>query len=106
MKQIVLDDTTLKELGLDKFSEEDKNTMLKRIYESLELRMGMRIARILKEDQLKEFEELTNNGKDTEAAEWLRKNVPNYQEIAVEELDKLKAEVKETSRRVMEKSFK
>lgn len=106
MKQIVLDDTTLKELGLDKFSEEDKDAMLKRISQSLELRVGMRMARLLKEEQLKEFEELTKSGKDAEAAEWLKQYVPNYQEIATEELDKLKAEVKETSRKILEKSFK
>lgn len=105
MSQIKIDDELLKELGLDDFAEEDKNAMLKRIYESLELRIGMRMARIVTEEQLKEFEELTKNGKDVEAAEWLKQHVPNYQEIATEELDKLKTEVRETSRRVLEKSI-
>lgn len=105
MNHIRIDDSLLQELGLDKFSEADKNAMLKRIYEGLELRIGMRIARLVSEDQLKSFEELTKNGKDAEAAEWLKQHVPNYQEIASEELDKLKEEVKETSRKVLEQSI-
>lgn len=105
MNHIQLDDQLLKELGLDDFAEADKNAMLKKIYESLELRVGMRMARIVTEEQLKEFEELTNNGKDAEAAEWLKQHVPNYQQIATEELDNLKTEVRETSRRVLEKSI-
>ncbi len=105
MAQIKLDDSLLKELGLDKFSDADKDAMLGRIYQALELRMGMRMVKEVGPEKLKAFEELVKNGKDQEAAQWLKDNVPNYQQIAVEELDKLKAEAKETSRKILERSI-
>lgn len=105
MNQITLDDNTLKELGLDGFSESDKNAILKRIYEALELRIGARIAQKVSEEELKRFTEMTEQGKDEEAAKWLKEQVPEYQEIAGEELDKIKQEIKDTSRKVMENTY-
>lgn len=105
MAQIKLDDNLLKELGLDNFSDADKDAMLGRIYQALELRIGMRIAKEVGEENLKAFEELAKNGKDQEAAQWLKDNVPNYQQMATEELDKIKQDVRETSRKVLEKSI-
>lgn len=105
MNQITLDDQTLKELGLDGFSETEKNAILKRIYESLELRIGSRIAQKVSEEELKKFTEMTEQGKDEEAAQWLKEQVPEYQDIANEELDKIKQEIKDTSRNIMEKTY-
>ncbi len=76
MNQITLDDQTLKELGLDGFSETEKNAILKRIYESLEPRIVSRIAQKVSEEELKKFTEMTEQGKDEEAAQWLKEQVP------------------------------
>lgn len=106
MDHVKLDDKLLEELGLDKFEEDEKNKILKKIYESLELRIGSRIAQKVSEEELKEFAEMTQSSQDQEAARWLKEKVPDYQQIAAEELENIKAEIKETSRKIMEKSFK
>ena len=102
MNPIVFDESLLKELGLDGFDEEDKNAILKKLYESLELRLGMRMARELGEEKLGEFQKLAEAGQDKEAADWLKQNVPNYHDIAAEELQTIKDDIKATSRTVLE----
>lgn len=106
MDHVKLDDKLLEELGLDKFEEAEKDKILAKINQSLELRIGSRIAQKVSEEELKKFTELAESGKDEEAAKWLKKQVPDYQQIATEELEKIKTDIKETSRKIMEKSFK
>lgn len=106
MDHVKLDDKLLEELGLDKFEEAEKDKILAKINQSLELRIGSRIAQKVSEEELKKFTELAESGKDEEAAKWLKEQVPDYQQIATEELEKIKTDIKETSRKIMEKSFK
>ncbi len=105
MSQITLDDNLLKELGLDGFSEAEKDKILRGIYEALELSVGMRLASQVGEDALKEFDDLTKAGKNEEAAAWLKQHAPNYQQMASEELDKIKQDIQSTSRKILEKSI-
>ena len=104
MQQINIDEGLLKELGLDGFSEEDKDAALQRILQALELRMGLRMAQQVGEDQLSEFQELSKKGDKDAVAAWLNKHMPNYQDIAKEELDKIKEDIKNTSRKILEES--
>jgi hypothetical protein len=104
MQQINIDEGLLKELGLDGFSDDDKNAALQRILQALELRMGLRMAQQVGEDQLEEFQKLSSNGDKDAVADWINKNMPNYQEVAKEELDKIKEDIKNTSRKILEES--
>ncbi len=102
--QLQIDETLLNELGITGLDEDDKNALLASLYKSLNLRMGMRIAEVLGEDKLTELNKLTDAGKDQEAQQWIKDNVPNYQDIAKEELDKFKQEIKDTSANIMNKA--
>ena len=51
-----LDDNLLKELGLGDLPAAEKNKMLAHIYETLELRVGMKLAEQMTDAQLDEFE--------------------------------------------------
>ena len=51
-----LDDNLLKELGLGSLPAEEKNKMLAHIYETLEMRVGMKLAEQMTNNQLDEFE--------------------------------------------------
>ena len=94
MAQVQLDEELLKDLGFDKFPEEEKRAILTTMVQNLEMSMGLRVAEILSDEQLLEFNKLIGEGKDSEAQQFLRDNVANYEEIAREELQKYKDVVK------------
>lgn len=102
--QIQIDETLLSELGIIGLSEDDKNALLSSFYEALNLRMGLRIAEILGEEKLGELTKLTDAGKDQEAQQWIKDQVPNYQDVANEELDKFKQEIKDSSANVIKRA--
>jgi hypothetical protein len=89
-----LDDNFLKELGLGSLPAVEKNKMLSHIYETLEMRVGVRLASGMTDAQLDEFESYINNNDEAGALKWLETNFPNYKDVVAEELNKLKEEVK------------
>ena len=54
---IKLDENLLQELGLDALPKEEKGSFLKHIYETLEMRVGTRLAEKMTEAQMTEFEQ-------------------------------------------------
>lgn len=91
-----IDDSLLNELGLGGLPAEEKTGLLKHIYETLEMRVGMRLADQMSNEQLDEFERFFNAQDDAGAFHWLETNFPNYKDIVAEEFAKLKKEVGDT----------
>ncbi|HYF96472.1 MAG TPA: DUF5663 domain-containing protein [Patescibacteria group bacterium] len=89
-----LDNNFLKELGLDGLPADEKNKMLAHIYETLEMRVGVRLASGMTDAQLDEFESYINKNDEAGALKWLETNFPNYKDVVAEELEKLKQEIK------------
>ncbi|MEM6997697.1 MAG: DUF5663 domain-containing protein [Patescibacteria group bacterium] len=89
-----LDDNFLQEIGLGALPPQDKNPMLQHIYETLELRVGMRLAEQMSDAQLQEFESFIEKKDEQGALKWLETNLPNYKDVVAEELNKLKEEIK------------
>jgi len=89
-----LDDNLLKELGLGSLPPAEKNKMLAHIYETLELRVGMRLAEQMTDQQLDEFEAFIDKNDEAGALKWLETNFPHYKDVVADELEKLKAEIK------------
>ena len=88
-----IDDSLLQEVGLGSLPTAEKNSLLKHIYETLEMRVGMRLADQMSNQQLDEFEQYFEAKDDAGAFKWLETNFPNYKDIVQEEFDKLKSEV-------------
>jgi len=88
-----IDNSLLEELGLGSLPDAEKNSLLRHIYETLEMRVGMRLADQMTNQQLDEFEQYFEAKDDAGAFKWLETNFPNYKEIVQEEFEKLKAEV-------------
>ncbi|MEO8104717.1 MAG: DUF5663 domain-containing protein [Candidatus Saccharibacteria bacterium] len=88
-----IDNNLLQEIGLGALPEVEKNGLLKHIYETLEMRVGMRLADQMTNEQLDEFERYFEAKDDAGAFKWLETNFPNYKDIVQEEFEKLKAEV-------------
>lgn len=92
-----IDNSLLDELGLGSLQAADKASLLKHIYETLEMRVGMRLADQMSNQQLDEFERFFNAKDDTGAFHWLETNFPNYKDIVADEFGKLKKEIGDTA---------
>lgn len=89
-----LDDNLLIELGLGSLPNVEKNRMLSHIYETLEMRVGMKLAQQMSNDQLNEFEKLIDQNNEAGALKWLETNFPDYKQVVASELESLKTEIK------------
>lgn len=96
-----LDNALLEELGLGSLAAEDKNNMLKHIYDTLEMRVGMKLAEQMTNEQLDEFEGFIDRNDEAGALKWLESNFPNYKQVVAQELDKLKEEVKQSASQII-----
>jgi hypothetical protein len=96
-----IDNNLLNDLGLGNLPDAEKNSLLKHIYETLEMRVGMRLADQMTNQQLDEFEQYFEAKDDAGAFKWLESNFPNYKDIVQEEFDKLKHEVQQSSDQIM-----
>jgi hypothetical protein len=99
-----LDDDFLVSIGLGALPTEQKPQMLQHIYETLELRVGMKLAEQMSDAQLDEFEGFIDRKDDAGALKWLESNFPNYKQVVAEELEKLKAEISSTAQQILEAS--
>jgi hypothetical protein len=96
-----IDNSLLEEIGLAGLPDAEKNSFLKHIYETLEMRVGIRLADQMTNDQLDEFERYFEAKDDAGAFKWLETNFPNYKDIVQQEFDKLKAEVAQTAPQIL-----
>jgi hypothetical protein len=97
-----LDDNLLRELGLGDLPPAEKNKMLAHIYETLELRVGMKLAEQMSDAQLDEFEGFIDRNDEPGALKWLETNFPHYKDVVRDELEKLKVEIKEQAPAIMQ----
>src|SRR4051812_47539387 len=96
-----LDDNLLRELGLGDLPAAEKNKMLAHIYETLELRVGMKLAEQMTDAQLDEFEAFIDKNDEAGALKWLETNFPDYKQVVSSELEKLKNEIKQQAPDIM-----
>ncbi len=89
-----LDDNLLIELGLGSLPPAEKNRMLSHIYETLEMRVSMKLAQRMTNEQLDAFEAFIDRNDEAGALKWLETNFPNYKQVVADELETLKAEIK------------
>lgn len=107
---IRIDDSLLQELGLISLPKEERDALLHQIYETLEMRVGMKLAERMTDQQLDEFEAFLPNeqtgsaGDETGALKWLETNFPDYKQVVAEELEKLKGEIKRDSQQILQNS--
>lgn len=97
-----LDDNLLQELGLGSLPATEKNKMLAHIYETLELRVGMKLAEQMTDAQLDEFEAFIDKNDEQGALKWLETNFPDYKKVVADELEKLKTEIKSQAPMIVE----
>src|SRR3954469_7511986 len=96
-----LDDNLLRELGLGDLPAAEKNKMLAHIYETLEMRVGMKLAEQMTDAQLDEFEQFINRNDEAGALKWLEANFPHYKDVVAQEFDRLKAEIRQVAPQIL-----
>jgi hypothetical protein len=96
-----LDNQLLVDLGLGSLPADEKNRMLAHIYETLEMRVGMKLAEQMTDAQLDEFEGFIDRNDEAGALKWLETNFPNYKQVVADELEKLKAEIKTSAPQIL-----
>lgn len=99
---IKIDHNLLTELGLGDLPVEDKNRLLAHIYETLEIRVGMTLAKQMSEEQLSEFESFIDKKDDKGALSWLETNFPDYKSVVAQQLESLKSEIKQSSQKIID----
>ncbi len=99
-----LDENLLKELGLGALPPQEKNAMLRHIYDTLEMRVGKRLASQMSTQQLEEFEGFVERNDDAGSLKWLETNFPDYKQVVGDELDKLKEEIKQAAPQIVAES--
>lgn len=96
-----LDDNLLKEVGLGTLPATEKNRMLAHIYETLEMRVGMKLAEQMSNQQLDEFESFIDSNDEPGALKWLETNFPNYKDVVASELQTLKTEITQSAPQIL-----
>lgn len=99
---IRIDDTLLEEIGLIALPKTERDQLLRQIYETLEMRVGMRLAERMTDQQLDEFEKFIDTNDEAGALKWLETNFPDYKQVVADELEKLKGEIKKDSDKIMQ----
>jgi len=99
-----LDEELLKELGLSELPPDEKTKMFNHIYETLEMRVGTKLASKMSDEQLNEFETYIDKNDEAGALKWLETNFPNYKQVVSEELETLKAEIKQVAPQILASS--
>lgn len=101
---IKLDDDLLRELGLASLPEEEKKKLLAHIYETLEMRVGMKLAEQMSDAQLTEFEQFIDRNDEAGALRWLETNFPNYKDVVAAEFENLKTEISHVAPQILSAS--
>jgi len=86
----------LKELGIDQLPQDRQEEVLSVMTEAILKRMMLRLLEPLSEDQRKQLEDISAAGDSAKVSEFLAANIPNYEVLMKEEVEKFKQDMKVT----------
>ena len=89
---ITIEAKLLRSLGI-LLDQKHEDAMLEHLQETLQERVGLAVAELLEDDELKEFYDLVQKENEAELTEWLSDNLPDYKEIIEDEFDMLMGEI-------------
>ena len=93
-QSVTLDDEFLTDIGLTDLSDEEKQQTLESIKVALDAKVGAKITQDLSDEQINQFNNIVASDDSTATLEWIEKNVPNYQDIVMQELDIIIEQIK------------
>jgi hypothetical protein len=93
---ITLDAAYLADVGLERLPPNEANLLLHHLYETLELRVGRKLASRMTDAQLDEFQVFIDSGAEDRALEWLEVNFPDYRDVVHAEFESLTSELRQS----------
>lgn len=81
-------------VGLTQMPEDQRPAFLKQVRQTLQNRVGERLAKDLSEAELKQFYNYVKSKKTQQAMDYLHKVAPNHSQVLREEMAKLQQEIK------------
>ena len=93
MQEFITKDSLLK-LGIN-LEGQDVDSLLAHLNDTLEERVGSEITDSLDENQLKTLVEMQETAGDQEIGEWLKTNVPEFEQMVQDEIDIILGELAE-----------
>lgn len=96
-----IDHALMERAGLGQLPDAEKDAYLKAFYERLEMAVGAHLAKRMTDEQLDEFERLTESGSQELALAWLHVNFPDYRKVSREEFDRLSTELAEQASQIL-----
>ena len=93
--KIQIDSSLLADVGLTRLDSVEAEVLLRHIYETLEIRVGLALAQRMSDKQLDEFEAYFEVQDDKGAFQWLESNFPDYQQLVRKEFDLLSIELRQ-----------
>ena len=97
-----LDYNFLQSVGLGGLPAQDRDSMLEHIREQLEQRVGERLAARMTPQQSSDFLKLIEANDRQAAVGWLRKNLPEHQQVVQEEIAGLSEEIKANAGQIIQ----
>lgn len=85
-----VDEQFMEEVGLGAMPLDEKQAFMQHAEEELEVRVGQAVGADLTDEQMDEFDKMTDL---KQAAEWLNAHVPNFRQITEEVYQKFKQEL-------------
>jgi hypothetical protein len=103
MKTSVLQENIIKLLGLENLPEDQKQKLLEQMSGVVQSRITRRVDAIFSAEQKDQFNKLTESGaNDEQIGNFLKITVPNFDNIATEEIIKFKEEMAQEAQTVKE----
>ena len=91
---VTLDDEFLADIGLSDISDAEKQQVLEDVRTSLEAKVGVKLVQDMSEEHVNQFNDIIKRDDSKAAMDWLKNNVPNYQDIVMQELEALVEQIK------------
>lgn len=85
-----IDDQFMEEVGLAEMPEDEKRAFMQHAEEELEVRVGQGIGVNLSDEQMQEFEQITDLD---QAAIWLEQNAPDFRVVIARVYENFKQEI-------------
>ena len=91
---VTLDDEFLADIGLSDISDAEKQQVLEDVRTSLEAKVGVKLVQDMSEEHVNQFNDIIKGDDSKVAMDWLENNVPNYQDVVMEELEAIVEQIK------------
>lgn len=96
--KLVVSPDLLWDLGYRRLTRSQVSDLLADLYDTLELRVGTRLAEGLDSNELARFERAVSDNDDRKALAWLTQTIPNYRDIVTSEYDYIVGTLRNASR--------